>query len=109
VSPLDDGRLWGYVEAGQLADLSPLVTNQAGRVFWVPGAERGAGRPSGTRVVVTERTSGDDFWLPAGVYADHWTLREGTPVQTASQLLALPGVVDLASGRGQHLLGASPR
>jgi hypothetical protein len=109
VSPLDDGRLWGYVEAGQLADLGPLVTNQAGRVFWVPGAERAAGRPSGTRVVVTERTSGDDFWLPAGVYADHWTLREGTPVQTASQLLALPGVVDLASGRGQHLLGASPR
>ena len=57
--------------------------------------------------MVTERLNTEDFWLPAGVYADHWTLREGTPVMTARQLLALPGVVDLAGGRGhQHLLGA---
>ena len=103
-NPFDDGRLWGYVERSQLADLSPLVTHQAGRVFWVPGGDGTAGR--GARIVVTERMSADEFWLPAGVYADHWTLREGTPVLTARQLLALPGVVDLAGGRGQqHLLG----
>jgi hypothetical protein len=104
-SPLDDGRLWESVARGQLVDLSPLVAHQAGRVFWVPGADRAAGRPGGARVVVTERLSTDGFWLPAGVYADHWTLREGTPSLTASQLLARPGVVDLAGGRGQHLLG----
>jgi hypothetical protein len=39
------------------------------------------------------------------VYADHWTLRGGIPVMTARQLLALPGVVDLAGGNGQVLLG----
>jgi len=105
-SPLDDGRLWGYVERGQLADLSPLITRQSGCVFWVPGGD-GVTRPrGGARVVVTERMSTEEFWLPAGVYADHWTLREGTPVMTARQLLALPGVIDLAGGRGQqHLLG----
>jgi hypothetical protein len=104
-SPLDDGKLWGYVARGQLTDLGPLVTHRAGRVFWVPGADEAAGRRSGARVVVTERLSTDEFWLPAGVYADHSTLREGTPSLTASQLLAQPGVVDLAGGRGQHLLG----
>ena len=56
--------------------------------------------------MVTERLNTEDFWLSAGVYAGHWTLSEGTLVKTARQLLALPGVVDLAGGRGhQHLLG----
>jgi hypothetical protein len=105
-SPLEDGRLWEYVERGQLADLSPLVTRQAGCVFWVPGGDGAAGRGAGARVVVTERLSTEEFWLPAGVYADHWMLREGTPAMTPRQLLALPGVVDLAGGRGQqYLLG----
>ena len=103
--PLDDGRLWEHVARGQLADLGPLVTQRTGFVFWVPGAEAAAGRRNGARVVVTERLSTDDLWLPAGVYADHWTLREGAPSLTARQLLAQPGVVDLAGGRGQHLLG----
>jgi hypothetical protein len=105
VSPLDGGRLWEYVGRGQLADLAPLVTRHPGCVFLVPGGDGspGAGR-AGSRVVVTERLSTEEFWLPAGVYADHWTLREGTPVMTARQLLALPGVVDLAGGPGQPLL-----
>ena len=103
--PLDDGRLWEYVARGQLTDLAPLVSRQAGRVFLVPGGDGREGRDvRATRVVVTERMSDDGFWLPAGVYADHSTLREGTPVLTARQLLALPGVVDLASGRSQHYL-----
>jgi hypothetical protein len=105
-SPFDDGRLWGYIERGQLADLGPLVARRAGYVFWVPGGDGAAGRRAGARIVVTERLSTEEFWLPAGVYADHSTLREGTPVLTARQLLARPGVVDLAGGRGeQHLLG----
>jgi hypothetical protein len=105
VNPLEDGQLWDYVESGQLADLTALVSRRAGFVFWVPSADGRAGR-AGARIVVTERMCGSDFWLPAGVYADHWTLREGTRALTASQLLALPGVVDLAGGAaGQHLLG----
>jgi hypothetical protein len=104
-SPLDNGRLWEYAARGRLADLGPLVTHQAGRVFWVPGGDGPAGRRHGPRVVVTERLSTDEFWLPAGVYADQRALREGTPALTASQLLALPGAVDLAGGRGQRLLG----
>ena len=108
---LGDGRLWEYVARGQLTDLAPLVSRQAGRVFLVPGtdgraARDGRGREAGARVVVTERLCDECFWLPAGVYADQLTLREGTPVLTARQLLALPGVVDLASGRSQqYLLG----
>jgi hypothetical protein len=58
----------------------------------------------GTRIVVTERMADDAFWLPAGVYADHWTLREGSSALTARQLLSSPGVIDLATGRSQHYL-----
>lgn len=107
-SPLNDGRLWEYVGRGRIADLAPLVARRSGRAFLVPGPDGRAG--AGVRVVVTERMSGDGFWLPAGVYADQRALREGAPVLTASQLIALPGVVDLAGGRGavgvHHLLGA---
>ncbi len=104
-SPLDDGRLWEYLGRGQLTDLGPLVTRRPGCVFLVPGGDGPAGsRQAGTRVVVTERLSTEEFWLPAGVYADHRTLREGAPVMTARRLLALPGVVDLAGGQGQPAL-----
>jgi len=104
-SPLDDGRLWADIARGRLADLGPLVARCPGCVFLVPGGDEAGPRRPGSRVVVTERLSTEEFWLPAGVYADHWTLREGTAVMTARQLLALPGVVDLAGGRGQQLLG----
>jgi hypothetical protein len=105
-SPLDGGRFWQDIGQGQLADLGPLVARQPGCVFLVPGGDAAGGSPrAGSRVVVTERLSTEEFWLPAGVYADHWMLREGMPVLTPRQLLALPGVVDLAGGRGQHLLG----
>jgi hypothetical protein len=102
-SPRPDWQLWECVERGRLVDLTPLVSRSAGRVFWVPGE---GGWQAGARVVVTERISDGGLWLPAGVYADHWSLREGIQVRTASQILALPGVVDLSGGRGpDHLLG----
>ena len=96
--PLDDGRLWEYVERGQLADLSPVVARRPGCVFWVPAASGRAGQRVGPRVVVTERLNAGRFWLPDGVYADHWTLREGAPLLSAGQLLTVPGVTDLARG-----------
>jgi hypothetical protein len=102
--PLGEGKLWEYVATGQLADLAPLVSRQAGRVFLVPGGDSRDPSRAGARVVVTERLSDDGFWLPAGVYADHSTLREGAQVLTARQLLSQPGVVDLAGGRSQHYL-----
>lgn len=99
--PLEDGRLWESVRRGELADLAPVVSRRPGRVYWVPRANRPAGRRAGARIVVTERLDTDEFWLPAAIYADHWTLREGTPRWTASRLLALPGVTDLAAARLQ--------
>jgi hypothetical protein len=103
--PLDDGRLWEYVARGQLTDLTPLVSRQAGRVFWVPGVDEVGGRRVG-RLVVTERLRSDDSWLPAGVYADRRAPRESATPLTASQLLALPGATDLSrSSERRHLLG----
>jgi hypothetical protein len=103
--PLDDEGLWEYVARGQLTDLTPLVSRQPGRVFWVPGVDEVGGRRVG-RLVVTERLRSEDSWLPAGVYADRSAPREATTPLTASQLLALPGATDLSrSGERRYLLG----
>ena len=96
-SPLDDGRLWEYVEWGQIVDILPLVTRRAGLAFWVPASGL-PGRQGQGVVVIRDNVPGDDYWLPAGIYMDHWTLREGIPAQPAGRLLTLPGVVDLARG-----------
>ena len=98
-SPLDGGRLWQYLDRGYLADLTALVARRAGCVYWVPGQDGRAGGWTGARIVVTERLSTEKFWLPAGVYVDRVALREGAPRWTAGQLLALPGVADLAARR----------
>ena len=34
--------------------------------------------------------------MPAGVYMDHWMLREGVPTPPASHLLTLPGATHLS-------------
>ena len=93
-SPLEDGRLWEYVEWGEIVDVGPLVIQQPGYVFWVPSPDRSSARHG--CVVVMGNLPADEFWLPAGVYLDHWTLREGIEPPPAGQLLALPGAVDLA-------------
>lgn len=123
VGPLDGGRLWLEAERGRVADLSGLIARRAGRVFWVPAEDGRVGSPESShessrvgsgpgrvpdgRIVVSEPIGVGGLWLPAGVYVDHWLLRDGTPQPSASELLARPGVVDLAAGRGlQHLRGA---
>ncbi len=100
-SPFGDGRLWERFERGQIVDIVPLLTRRAGRAFWVP-CQHGwvAGRRAGGCIVVRDNLPADDYWLPAGVYMDHWTLREGIQAPPAGWLLALPGVVDLACGLG---------
>jgi len=95
-SPLDGGRLWEYVERGEIVDVAPLVTQGAGRAFWVPAPDRRSAKYG--CVVVTDNLPADEYWLPAGVYMDHWTLREGIQPPPASCLLTLPGVMDLAYG-----------
>ena len=95
-SPLDDGRLWEYLDWGGIVDIGPLVAQDAGRAFWVPSPD---GRnPRHGCVVVSDDLAAEEYWLPAGVYLDHWILREGIPALPACSLLTLPGVVDLATG-----------
>jgi hypothetical protein len=95
-SPLDDGRLWEYAERGQIVDIAPLLTQSAGRAFWVPSPDRhSAGHEKGC-VVIMGNLPAEEYWLPAGVYLDHWTLREGIEAPPVGRLLTLPAVVDLA-------------
>ena len=93
-SPLADGRLWEYVERGEIVDIGPLVIQSAGCVFWVPSPEWRS--PRHGYIVVLGNLPADEFWLPAGVYTDHWMLREGLEPPPAGHLLVLPGAVDLA-------------
>jgi hypothetical protein len=93
-SPLDDGRLWEYVQWGEIVDLVPLVARSAGCVFWVPAPNRRSARHG--YVAVVGNLPAEEYWLPAGVYMDHWTLREGIQPPPVGCLLTLPGVVDLA-------------
>ena len=62
VSPLEDGRLWDYLDRGELVDLGPVVAAAPGHAFWVPsqnqrraapGARlrRRQGQPPGRRVL----------------------------------------------------------
>ena len=95
-SPLDDGRLWEYAERGQIVDIAPLLTQSAGRAFWVPSPDRRSARHEKGCVVITGNLPAEEYWLPAGVYMDHWTLREGIEAPPIGRLLTLPAVVDLA-------------
>jgi hypothetical protein len=95
-SPLTDGRLWEYIEWGRIVDVVPLVTRCAGLAFWVPSTDRRSVRHGEGFVVVMHNLPADHYWLPAGVYMDHWTLREGIEPPPVGRLLALPGVVDLS-------------
>jgi hypothetical protein len=95
-SPLDDGRLWEYAERGEIVDLAPLIARDAGGASWVPSQNPGrAGQGHGC-VVVRRNLQAEDYWVPPGIYMDHWMLREGVPTPPASHLLTLPGTTDLS-------------
>ena len=97
-SPLGDERLWEYVERGSIVDIAPLVTQCPGHAFWVPFPGRRGARCDKGCIVITDNLPGNEYWLPAGVYLDHWILREGIEAPPVGRLLALPGSVDLACG-----------
>jgi len=96
VSPLDDGRLWEYIDRGELVDLAPVVARAPGKTFWVPSQNTHRASQGHGCVVIRRNLSADDFWLPIGVYMDHWMLREGVPAPPAGHLLGLSGTTDLA-------------
>lgn len=93
LDPLGEWRLWEYVDWNELVDVLPLMAENPGRAFWAPSPD---GRRTG-HIIVTENLRAEKFWLSAGVYADHWTLREGMGAPAAAELLARREVVDLSS------------
>lgn len=95
-SPLSDGSLWEYLDRGQLVDLGPVAARARSRAFWIPSRRPERASLGHGCAVVTANLPADDYWLPAGVYLDHWQLREGLPAPHPAELLALPGVTSLA-------------
>lgn len=95
-SPLDDGRLWEYIERGEIVDLAPLIARDPGGAFWVPSQHDGRASQGHGCVVVGRNLLSEEYWVPAGTYMDHWMLREGVPSPPASHLLTLPGTADLS-------------
>jgi hypothetical protein len=96
VSPLDDGRFWEYAERGEIVDLAPVVVHGAEGAFWVPSQNPARASQGHGCVVVSRNLRSDDYWVPEGIYMDHWMLREGVPTPPAGHLLALPGATGLA-------------
>jgi hypothetical protein len=96
VSPLDDGRFWEYAERGEIVDVAPLVVHGDRGAFWVPSQNPARASLGHGCVVVKRNLQSEDYWLPEGVYMDHWMLREGVPSPPASHLLTLPGAADLS-------------
>jgi hypothetical protein len=94
-SPLDDGGLWEYVARGELVDLAP-VAHRAEDAYWVPSQHPGRSRQGHGCAVIGRSLQGVEYWVPAGVYMDHWMLREGVPTPPASHLITLPGTVPLS-------------
>jgi hypothetical protein len=89
-SPLDDGRLWEYMERGELVDIEPMLSRAEG-AYWVPSQHPDRARRGHGCAVLGRSLEGLEYWVPAGVYMDHWMLREGVPTPPASHLLTLPG------------------
>ena len=82
------------MEWGEIVDVVPLARQYPGHVHWIPSPD---GRRTGN-VLVRDNLRSEKFWIPAGVYTDHWALREGLVPPPPSQLLELPGAADVAAG-----------
>jgi hypothetical protein len=100
VSPLDDGRFWEFAERGEIVDVTPVIVHGDRGAFWVPSQNPGRAGLGHGCVVVSRNLQSQDYgyWVPEGVFMDHWMLREGVPSPPAGHLLTLPGATDL-SGR----------
>ena len=96
-SPFVDGRVWDYIDRGQIVDVVPLLAGSAGQAFLVPSPNARSPRRGARCVVVTGDLTAEEYWLPAGVYMDQLLLCEGIPAPPARQLLALPGTIPFAA------------
>ena len=86
----------GVPGPGRTGRPRPGISAAPDHGFWVPSQnQRRASRAHGC-VVMRRSLPATEFWLPAGVYMDHWMLSEGVPAPPASHLLGLPGTIDLA-------------
>ena len=85
------------VIGGEILDLAPVIKRSAGSAFWVPSQNPGRASHAHGCVVVTGCLPAEEFWIPTGIYMDHWMLREGVPTPSARHLLSLPGTEDLAA------------
>ena len=94
--PLDDGRFWEYVERGEIVDLAPVVVHDAKEAFWVPSQHPGRASQGHGCVVISRYLQSENYWVPAGIYMDHWMLREGVPSPPAGHLITLPGTTGLS-------------
>jgi hypothetical protein len=94
-SPLDDGRLWEYLERGELVDLTSALYRADG-AYWVPSQHPDRARRGHGCAVLGRSIEGLEYWVPAGVYMDHWMLREGVPTPPAGHLVTLPGTTCLS-------------
>ncbi len=97
-SPLDDGRFWEYAERGEIVDVAPVIVRGDRGAFWVPSQNPGRADQGHGCVVVSRNLQSQDYgyWVPEGIYMDHWMLREGVPSPPAGHLLTLPGATDLS-------------
>jgi hypothetical protein len=94
-SPLDDGRLWEFLERGELVDLTPVLHRAQG-AYWVPSQHPDRARRGHGCAVLGRSIEALEYWVPAGVYMDHWMLREGVPTPPATHLITLPGATHLS-------------
>jgi len=94
-SPLDEGRLWEYLERGELVDLTSVLHRAQG-AYWVPSQHPDRARRGHGCAVLGRSIEALEYWVPAGVYMDHWMLREGVPTPPATHLITLPGATQLS-------------
>jgi hypothetical protein len=94
-SPLDEGRLWEYLERGELVDLTSILHRAQG-AYWVPSQHPDRARRGHGCAVLGRSIEALEYWVPAGVYMDHWMLREGVPTPPATHLITLPGATQLS-------------
>ena len=64
-SPFVDGRLWDYLDRGQIVDVFPLLAGSAGQAFLVPSPNARSRRRGARCVVVTGDLTAEEYWLPA--------------------------------------------
>ena len=87
-----EARFWDHYQAGQIVNLAPLIAETPRSVFWVQ-----APAPlHGVCVVAHDVTAPQGWVLPQGAYVYSDTLSDGVPVPSLDDLLADPGLTDLA-------------